>query len=113
MKKINFLILFVWFLFLGNVFCTETPTIQIVTLTSGDTEYSVVLPENTKIIDIQARTAVSIRMAWETGQVASGTDYWTIKANNTHYQNNLYASGKTLYLASSTAGTVVEIKSWR
>lgn len=88
-----------------------TPNISNVTLTSADTEYSLTLKPNCKFVSIQARTAAAIRFSFETDKVATPTaPYATIKSGggfSTPEHMNL--RGGVLYLASSSAGTVVEV----
>ena len=86
-----------------------TPTLYNVTLTNADTEYSQALA-SCKGIEFQARTAVDIRFAFVTGKVATPTaPYMTLKSGQWYYFDG---SPTTLYLASATAGTVVEIILW-
>jgi hypothetical protein len=81
-----------------------------VTLTNANTEYSQLLPSNTRKLIFQSRTNVVVRWAWTTGKVATPTaPYFTLKAGSAYFEDELKLSSKTLYLASSTAGTVVEI----
>jgi hypothetical protein len=85
-----------------------------VTLTVADTEYSQALPDRTRKIMIQARTSAAVRWSWDTGKVATPVaPYFTVKAGDTYYDNDLMLNKDTkLYLASSTGGTVVEIQTW-
>ena len=90
-----------------------TPNEYNVTLTNADTEYSQALPAGTKALEFWARESVDIRFAFTSGKVATPTaPYFTLKSGTTYYKENLNLSGKTLYLASSTAGTNVEIIAW-
>jgi len=90
-----------------------TPNEYNVTLTNADTEYSQALPAGTKALEFWARESVDIRFAFTSGKVATPTaPYFTLKAGTTYYKESLNLSGKTLYLASSTAGTNVEIIAW-
>ena len=81
------------------------------TLTDANTEYSQALPVNCQGFEFQARTEATIRFALETGKVATPTaPYMTLKAGDSYYSLDLNMSGAaTLYCASATAGTVVEI----
>lgn len=89
-----------------------SPNTYNVTLTVADTEYSQALPANTKRFSVQARTAVDVRHAFVTGKVAAPTaPYNTLKANGSYYEDKVQTNA-TIYLASSTAGTVVEIIAW-
>jgi len=81
------------------------------TLTGADTEYSQDLMPNCQSFEFQARTNVEIRFAFATGYVATPTaPYATLKAGDYYYSLDLNTTGTTtLYFASATAGTVVEI----
>jgi len=86
-----------------------TPTLYNTTLTNADTEYSQALAA-CKGIEFQARTSADIRFAFVTGKVATPTaPYMTLKAGQWYYFDG---SPTTLYLASSVAGTIVEIILW-
>lgn len=88
------------------------PTIYNVTLTLADTEYSQALAADSHMFDVQCRTNVDVRFAFETGKVATPTaPYATLKggAPFTSQWIPQSAGAPTLYLASSTAGTVVEV----
>jgi|GEM_PF-1643932 len=88
----------------------KEPIVYNKTLTNADTEYSVTLPDHTKKLTFQCRTADDIRFAFEPGKVATPTEpYITLKANSTYDEKDLDLVGKTLYLACSVAGKVVEI----
>jgi len=90
-----------------------TPNEYNVTLANADTEYSQGLPAGTKALEFWARESVDIRFAFTSGKVATPTaPYFTLKSGTTYYKESLNLSGKTLYLASSTAGTNVEIIAW-
>ena len=87
----------------------KTPTVYNVTLTVADTQYSQALTA-CQGIEFQARTAVDIRFAFVTGKVATPTaPYMTLKAGQWYY---FEGSPADIFLASATAGTVVEIIMW-
>jgi len=89
------------------------PNEYTVTLTSADTEYSQALPAGTKALEFWARESVDIRFSFAPGKVATPTEpYHTLKAGTTYYKENINLTGKTLYLASSEAGSHVEIIAW-
>jgi len=89
------------------------PNEYTVTLTNADTEYSQSLPAGTKALEFWARESVDIRFAFTSGKVATPTEpYFTLKAGTTYYKENINLTGKTLYLASSVAGSHVEILAW-
>jgi len=82
-----------------------TPTVSIVTLTLANTEYNAAIAKGR--LEFRARTEVAVRFAFATGKVASSTDpYATLRAGEA-FSNDVDAC--TLYLASASAGTVVEV----
>jgi hypothetical protein len=89
-------------------------TIQSQTLTLANHEYSVTVPRGTVAIELQAQGAHTVRLAFDTGHVATPTlPYWTVKAGATWFKNQLLLiDNLTFYLASPDAGTVVEIILW-
>jgi hypothetical protein len=90
-----------------------TPTLYPVTLTVADTEYPQALPTGTKKVNIHARTNDIFRLAFVTGKVAAPTDpYMTIPINSEYCVDSVYLTAVTVYLASSVAGTVIEIEVW-
>jgi len=94
---------------------TAAPTVYNVTLTNANTEYSQALPANTRGFEFQAQSEALVRFAFVTGKVATPTAPWlTLKAGDAYSspQINQAASPSTLYLASPTAGTIVEILAW-
>jgi len=95
-------------------FNITTPALYNVTLTNADTEYSQALPTACRAVTIQARTEVSVRLAWVTGKVATPVaPYLTLKAGAVYTCNfPVYLAAATVYAASATAGTVLEIEAW-
>lgn len=92
-----------------------TPTAYNVTLTVADTQYSQAMPANCRGFEFQCRTEHDMRFAFVTGKVAGpAAPYLTLKAGDYYcsFPINQAASPSTLYLASSTAGVVVEVISW-
>jgi len=88
------------------------PTVYNVTLTNANAEYSQQFPAGTARYDFQCRTAHDIRYAFVTGKVATPTaPYMTLKAGGAFTSEFLPQNigQQTLYLASATAGAVVEI----
>ena len=103
---------------LGRVIVEEmpaagmTPTVYNVTCTVADTQYSQTLPENCRMIELQARTEAILRFAFEGGKVATPTaPYMTLKAGD-YYYSLVDAAARTIYVASPTATTVAEIIAW-
>ena len=93
---------------------TNAPTEDVQDLTLGDTEYSVAIAAGTKAFHFQARQNVDIRFAYTTGKVATPTEnYFTLKAGTSYAKSELnLTNALTLYLASATAGTDVEVIVW-
>ena len=91
------------------------PTVYNVTLTVASTEYSQALLSHCRYFEFQCRTEADVRFAFETGKVATPTaPYLTLKAGDYYYSPvvSMGALPSTLYLASATAGVVVEIIAW-
>lgn len=96
-----------------NIDRTAAPNLYNVTLIVADTEYSQVLPANTKVLSFQCRTSFDLRFAFVTGKVATPTaPYMSLKADGTYFCDTVDLAAGTLYLASSQAGVVVEIEAW-
>lgn len=94
------------------------PTHRNVTLTLGNTEYSMTFPQNTQQFMFQNRNANAIRYAFEGGKVATPTaPYFTLKGGAVYSITNVNyseASGGILYLgiAPANSGDVVEAEFW-
>lgn len=87
------------------------PTISNVTLTTANTEYSYTVPEYTFKLQIKARsTTAAIKVAYVSGE--SGTNYFTIPAGQTYWEDNITVAF-TIYMQSTTAGTVAEVLTWQ
>jgi len=91
-----------------------TPVLYAKTLTVADTEYSQALPAGTKKFLFHCRDLTSvIRYAFVTGKVATPTDpYGTLQPGVAYNEDFIKLAATTLYLASSSAGAVVEITAW-
>lgn len=90
-----------------------TPTIYNITLTLANTEYTQALPANTREFRFICRTLYDVRFAWVTGKVATPiAPYLTLPAGADYYSDNDNLASQTLYLASSTAGVIVELECW-
>ena len=91
-----------------------TPTEYNVTLTNANTEYSQALPSGTRKVVFRCRTSADVRYAWGTGKVAGPVaPYQTLRAGAEYATDGINLTGKTLYLASSTAGVIAEIEVWQ
>jgi len=92
---------------------TKEPTIYNVTLTVADTEYSYPLPSSTREFRIKCRTLYDVRYAWEEGKVAGPVaPYATLSAGLEYRGDDSDITGKSIYLASGTAGVTIEIEIW-
>lgn len=92
---------------------TKEPIIYNITLTVADTEYSQALPSSTREFRVRCRTLFDVRYAWETGKVAApAAPYATILSGLEYRGDNSDITGKSLFLASSEAGVIVEIEVW-
>ena len=91
----------------------KEPTIHNIPLTVANTEYSQALPSSTREYRFRCRTIHDVRFAFVTGKVAASVDpYLTLPGGSDRISDNDDLTGKTLYLASSTAGVVVELEIW-
>ena len=93
-----------------------TQATYVLVLTDADTEYGQVLPANTRSIEVFARNGAAIRISLVAGKTADATSttseaHW-IQATTTYSKDHLKLNGKTLYVASSTAATPVQITCW-
>ena len=91
------------------------PTSYNITCTDADTEYSQALPTNCRFFEFQCRTENATRYAFETGKVATPTaPYHTLKAGDYYNSPQIAqaAAPSTLYVASATAGVVIELLVW-
>ena len=94
---------------------TATPTAYNVTLTVANTEYNQAMPANCRGFEFQCRTEADVRYAFVTGRVAGPAAPWlTLKAGDYYFSPpiNQAATPSTLYLATPTAGSIVEILAW-
>ena len=94
---------------------TDSPTVFNVTCTLANTEYSQIMPTNCRFFEFQARTEAILRFAFVSGKVAAPTaPYMTLKAGDYYYSPQIAqgVSPSTIYFASPTAGTVIEIIGW-
>jgi len=84
-----------------------------VTLTAANTEYSQALPANCRKLILRCRTADTVRYAWATGKVAAPTaPYQTLRASAEYALDGIKVASGIIYLASATAGVVVEMEAW-
>ncbi len=92
---------------------TETPNEYNVTLTVANTEYSLALPSSTRELRFRCRTIFDVRYSFTKDKVATPTaPYLTLPAGSDYASDQSDITGKTLFLASSEAGVVVEVEIW-
>ena len=81
------------------------------TATLANTEYSLILPDHTKMLYVASRNPnVVMKISWVAGGVI-GSAYITLSYGNYYLRENLDLVGKTLYYSCSKP-TVVEIEAW-
>ena len=93
---------------------TATPTVYGITITGSNTEYSLAFPVNTRGFEFQAEEEALLRFQFVTGKVATPTaPYFTLKAGDYYFSPVINQSvPSTLYVASPTAGTHVQVLIW-
>lgn len=91
------------------------PSMQSVTLTNANTQYSLVLPRGTKRYELFTNHASgAFRFAYETGKVAGPTEpYYNVPNGFVFNVDGLdFTDPVTIYLASDTAGLIVNVHYW-
>ena len=89
---------------------TTTSSMNVI-LTNANTQYSQALIDNTKQLRFRARTAVDIRYGWDAGKVATPiAPYFTLPAGLDYASDKILLTSKTIYLATSISGTIVELE---
>ena len=99
----------------GALTVSEAATVveYSVTLTNANTEYSQVLPANCRKLAFRCRTGAVCRYAWVTGKVATPTaPYQTLQTFADFVLDGVKIVAGTVYLASATAGVVIEMEAW-
>ena len=94
------------------------PLTDTLTLTTADTEYSYTFDAGISQFDMQSRNTADIRISSTSGIVATAvsttSDCVTMKGNTSYSSPPMWASAnQTLYFASSTAGTIIELWLWK
>lgn len=87
-----------------------SPIIYNVTTTLANTEYSQVLPSNTKEITLNARGNAKLQITYNLGQ--SNSVFKTIFPGEIYKETGMNLIGKTIYFQSTKPGEVVEIITW-
>lgn len=88
-----------------------TPIIYNISMTNANQEYSQILPNNTRIIDIKLRALNALlKISFVVGE--SGTKYITIPFGASFHLEGIKLSGATIYVQSPVASQVLEIICW-
>jgi hypothetical protein len=85
------------------------PKIYNLELASADTEYALVLADNTFKFTLKSRNGASLKLAYTSGE--SGTNYISIPVGITYWEDEINIL-RSLYLQSPTPGTIVEVVAW-
>jgi len=94
----------------GSFPTVSTPTIQNVTLTTNNIEYTITIPAGAKRFSLYSRQSSLLKVAYTVGD--SGLNYFTIGYGVWYTEENLDGSSLTLYIQSNKNGTVIEVLSW-
>jgi len=85
-----------------------TPITYNVAMTLANTEYSQLLPDNTRKLDIKLRaTGTMMKVAFVSTE--SATNYMTVAYGASLHLENVDLTGVTIYFQSPTASQVAEI----
>lgn len=88
-----------------------TPTLANISAATANTEYSYILPTNTKRFIFKARGLSKVQLTYTSG--SSGTTYATLSPGSVYEESGIYsAAATTLYFQTSTASETLEIISW-
>ena len=93
----------------------NTPIVENETLTNANQEYSFVIPAGTMYAEVKARTSAAWRIAFVTGKVATPTNpYESVAAGGTLKMppGIAMSAAVTVFVASGTAGLVLERERW-
>lgn len=100
---------------LYNALVSTTPAIFNVTCTNANTEYSQVLPSNTKKIImnvVNGNSSNIIRLAYTTGKVATPTAPYIQYTQDIQYVVEGILYNGSIYFASTLAGVTIQIECW-
>ena len=89
---------------------SKVPVIHNVTMTNANVEYSQLLSNNTRKVDIKLRANAILKIAFAAG--ASGTTYITVSYGASLHLENVNLAGITLYFQSPSAAQTAEILAW-
>lgn len=91
-----------------------TPKFYRIACAADDTEYSQALPAGTKFWQLRTRETTDLRVAFETGDVATGDDYFTVPAGDSFSSPPLWGGAPgTIYVAHTYGSAIsVELLCW-
>lgn len=83
-------------------------TIANVSMPTAGTEYSYVIPDNTKKLLFRVREPAECNISYIMGN--TGTVYLTLKPGTVYYKENLDLTNVTIYFKSSVDSQIAEIE---
>jgi hypothetical protein len=87
------------------------PSVQNIALTTAGTEYTAVIPTNSRQFELRSRTFATIQVAYTSGE--SGITYRTVPAGCAYIETGLLLSSNlTVYVQSTKNNDVLEVISW-
>jgi hypothetical protein len=91
-----------------------TPAVYNVVMTNADTEYSQLLPANTKKFRLSmVENDTAYRVAYVTGKVATPTAPYISKIIGSEIkEDGLNLASQTIYFACGSAGKTIQIEAW-
>lgn len=99
--------------FLNATETSTDPIIYNIVMTTANYEYSQLLPNGTKKIELRCRTPYIIRFSFKPDKVATSTNpHNTLRQNETMWEDDLNLKNITIYLACPSAGKVAELRCW-
>jgi hypothetical protein len=88
-----------------------TPSVLSYTATLANTEYSLILPANTKMFQVFHYSGGQLKFAFQAGDVAAG-DFFPVWAGGWVSQAGITAPTISLYYEATAPGTVFKLLSW-
>ena len=96
-----------------NMTSIEATSAEIINLSTplANTEYSQLLPLNTKKFSLRVRGIATTRVAWVSGETA--TNYFTIPPGCTMSEDLVKLDTITVYLRTDKPSQIIEIQAWK
>ena len=97
----------------GKDYGAEVPQIFNIHIDNINHEYSQVIPDGTKRLEIRCRNDISdIRFAFQAGKVAAPIEpFRSLLASEMYWEDTLFVRNKTLYVAAGTV-CIIEFSTW-